>query len=811
MKIKKNLPKVLSAAMSLTILCSSVGVAAYSAGVDSTGQTAVKTEAKKDAAVKATSETKKADKKQYNKEESVYVIADAQGNPNKVIVSDWIQNTGKAQKLSDRSNLKDIEVVKGDASFTMNENNACEWDAKGDDIYFKGTGSVDLPVGVSIVYELDGKPTAPKDLAGKSGKLKIKINYTNRQFEETEINGKKEKIYVPFVMLTGMMLDNEIFNNVKVSNGKVINDGSHTYVAGFALPGMADSLKLKKDELDIPSAVEITADVKDFALATTLTVATNDLFSDLDVGKLDSKVKDLSKQLNKLTDATGKLLDGTSKLYKGVSTMLEKSGALTDGFNELQKGAKTLKTGTSSLKSGTGDLKNGAVTLDNGVGTLKNGANTLANGAGSLAGGAVQVDNGAGSLAGGAVQVDNGAGQLQGYLNNLSGGLNTISANSAQLRSGAKQVFNTFLSTADTQIAAAGLTAEKLTIGNYAKVLTGLINSLSDENAQKLAYDTALKTVTATVNSQKSVIRQSVEDAVKKQVTEGVLAASGYTMTAEQYDAALAAGEIPEEAQKQIAGAIASQMTTMQATIDTNTDAQINAIIKQNMESQEVTTQINTAVAKAKGGRQSLQALKTQLDSYNTFYNGILSYTTGVDSAGNGAKEILNGAGTLKNGTASLKNGANQLKSGTGSLKDGANQLNKGTGDLNKGAKELKTGSGKLRSGTVTLHNGAQTLDTGVGSLVDGIGSLKNGTVTLINGIKTLKSGSMELDKGMKEYKKEGVDKLKKAADGDVKTLVERIKAIANASKNYKSYSGIADNADGKVNFIFKTDGIEEE
>jgi putative membrane protein len=69
----------------------------------------------------------------------------------------------------------------------------------------------------------------------------------------------------------------------------------------------------------------------------------------------------------------------------------------------------------------------------------------------------------------------------------------------------------------------------------------------------------------------------------------------------------------------------------------------------------------------------------------------------------------------------------------------------------------------------------------------------------------------MELDKGMKEYKKEGVDKLKKAADGDVKTLVERIKAIANASKNYKSYSGIADNADGKVNFIFKTDGIEEE
>ena len=43
------------------------------------------------------------------------------------------------------------------------------------------------------------------------------------------------------------------------------------------------------------------------------------------------------------------------------------------------------------------------------------------------------------------------------------------------LNSGAEQVFNTLLSTADTQIAAAGLTADKLTIKNYDSVLEGLI------------------------------------------------------------------------------------------------------------------------------------------------------------------------------------------------------------------------------------------------------------------------------------------------------------------------------------------------
>lgn len=807
MNIKKNLPKILSAAMSLLILCGGVSMASYAAGAESTGAAApAKAEAKATAKEKSVKEAKK-----YSKEETVYVIADANGNPDKVIVSDWIKNTDKASKLKDKSNLKDIEVVKGKASYTIDENNAYEWNADGGDVYYKGNGSTKLPVGVSIVYELDGKQVAPKELAGKSGRLKIKIDYTNRQFEEVSVNGKKEKIYVPFVMLTGMMLDNEKASGVTVSNGKVINDGSHTYVAGFALPGMEDSLKLKSDELDIPSSVEITADVKDFELATTLTVATNDMFSDVDVSKIDSKVKDLNKQLDKLTDATDKLLDGTSQLYKGLSTLLDKSGELIDGIDKLYDGARQIKDGTKKLSDGTVTLKDGAAQLDGGAGDLKDGAITLDSGAGSLKSGAAQVDSGAGSLAGGAAQVDSGVAQLQGYISSLSGGLNTISSNSESLKSGAKQVFETFLSTADAQIAAAGLTADKLTIENYGKVLTALIGSLSDENAQAYAYGTALNTVTATVNSQKDLIRQGVENEVRKQVTAGVLAAAGYQMTAEQYDAAVAAGQIPEEAQAQISSAVSAQMTAMQGTIDENTEAQAAAIIEQNMKSDEVQKQIAEGAAKMSAGRKSLEALKTQLDSYNTFYNGILSYTAGVDKASGGAKDILSGTGALKSGTSDLKAGANQLKSGTGSLSNGASQLKDGTAALKNGAGELKYGSAQLKDGTKTLNSGAKTLDNGTAELVKGIYTLKSGSPALTDGIKQLTEGSMTLNKGMKQYKEEGIDKLKKAADGDVKSLVERIKAISKVSKNYKSFSGISDEADGKVDFIFKTDGITQE
>lgn len=806
MNIKKNLPKALAAVMSIAILCAGVGTAAFTAGAESAGASNSAKDNNK--TEKAESASKSEKKVQYNKKETVYVIADAQGKPEKVIVSNWIQNTAEKKKLKDKTNLKDIEVLKGDNSYTIDENNVCEWDADGGDIYYKGTGSTNLPVGVKITYELNGKAVSPAELAGKSGKLKIKIDYSNREYREETVNGKKEKIYVPFVMLTGMMLDNEKTENVTVTNGKVINDGTHTFVVGFALPGMQETLRLDSAELKIPSSVEITADVKNFELATTLTLATNDMFGDLDVEKLDSKAKDLNKKLDELVSATGKLLDGSSQLYKGLSTLLDKSGELIDGVNQLYDGSKQIADGAESLKKGAEALNDGAAQLDKGAGDLKDGAEKLDSGVGSLSGGAAQVDSGADSLAAGASQLDNGIAQLQGYIAQLSGGLNTISANSSQLTGGAKQVFNTFLSEADKQIAAAGLSAPELTIENYSEVLDKLIESLSDENARALAEKTARETVTATVESQRELIRQGVENAVRKQVTEAVLAAAGLSMTSDEYDAAVAAGQIPDEVQAQISAGVSTQMSAMQGVIDENTEAQIQSIIEENMNSEQVQAQIAEAVERITAGRASLQALKKQLDSYNTFYNGIISYTAGVDQANNGAMQILDGTNAVKSGSGELASGSAQLKNGTDQLNSGADQLKDGSTALKNGAGQLKQGSSKLASGTGELSAGAVSLSDGASALFNGIGTMRGNIPSLISGITQLKDGSMQLSEGINKFKKEGVDKLKKAADGDLKSLAERIKAISKVSKKYQSYSGLSDGAQGKVDFIFKTAGI---
>ncbi len=779
--IKKHLPKVLSAAMTMTILCCTVGVTAYSAGVEKNAPAAAA--AATETAPKAKTADAAADSKRFSKEETVYVIAGADGTPQKVIVSDWIKNPQKAKTIADKSDLKDIENTKGDETYTINEKKMVEWGADGNDIYYKGTSSEQLPVGVSIRYELDGAPIAPKDLGGKSGRLKMTFSYTNRQAEEVTINGKKEKIYVPFVMLTGMMLDNEKAGNVTVSNGKVINDGSRTYVAGFALPGMQASLGLDKDKIKLPDTVEVTADVRDFELATTLTVAANQVFNDIDTAKLDKKTDELKKKLGELTDGVNRLADGTSQLYSGLSTLLDRSGELIDGVRELYSGAEQLKGGSAALAKGAGDLSDGAEKLDGGVAALQSGAGKL--------------QSGAGDLAGGAGQLDDGVATLQGYIGTLAGGLSQISANSATLVGGARQVFQTLLGEADKQIEAAGLTADSLTIDGYADTLNALTEQLSDENAQKLAYQTAYKTVSATVNSQRGVIRQAVEAQVKKQVTDGVLAEAGLGLDSDSYDAAVAAGQVSEEVQMQVSGAIASQMANMDETIDAETDAQTAALIETNMQSDEVQAQIAEGVQKAAGGRRSLQALKAQLDSYSGFYYGIISYTDGVDQANAGAQEILGGAVSLKDGAQSLADGAGQLKGGTKELKSGADTL--------------KAGSAQLKDGADALHSGAVTLDGGMLQLYNGIGTLNSGAGALLDGVTQLENGAQQLDAGMQKLKKEGVDALVKAADGDLTSLADRAKAMIRASKKYQSFSGLGDNTDGKVDFIFKTDAVKKE
>ncbi len=69
----------------------------------------------------------------------------------------------------------------------------------------------------------------------------------------------------------------------------------------------------------------------------------------------------------------------------------------------------------------------------------------------------------------------------------------------------------------------------------------------------------------------------------------------------------------------------------------------------------------------------------------------------------------------------------------------------------------------------------------------------------------------MKLSDGLVKFNEEGIEKLVQAVDGDVSGLITRIKATSDVSKDYKSFSGISDNMDGNVKFIYKTESIEKD
>lgn len=676
-----------------------------------------------------------------SKDETVYVLAGADGSVQKIIVSDWLKNELGSASLTDKSGLSNIENVKGDESYSINGDNMTVWDAQGNDIYYQGDIQKELPVGLTVRYTLNGKAVSPEQLKGQSGKVTIRFDYENRQYETVQINGQNQRIYVPFAMLTGMILDNDTFRNVTVSNGKLVNDGDRTVVVGLAFPGLQENLNLSRDQLSIPSSVEITADVTDFSLGMTVTLACNDLFSqlgDVDLGSLDA-----AGSLNKLTDAMDQLLNGSSALYDGLTTLLDKSGELAAGVEELAQGAAAIKAGADSLDEGAAELKAG--------------------------------------------------------LADLSEGLNKLSANSAALNGGAEQVFNSLLETATAQIRAKGLTVPDLTIENYAEELNKLIKSLDETTV----YENALTQVTAAVEKQRPLITQKVTAAVRQEVeakvtaavkTEATTAAQAQVaenvirtatgMTKKDYDAAVAAGQIPQatqdavnaaiqaqlsdpNVQKQINATVEAQMASetvkntikaqtdaqmqtekMQAAISQNVELQVKKAIAENMASDEVQKQLQAASE----GSKTLIALKASLDDYNAFYLGLLDYTAGVDEAAEGSNELYAGAGDLKDGTA-----------------------------------ELRAGAAKLYAGVLQL---------------------KDGTPALVSGVTQLKDGAMQLSEGLQQLNKEGIQKLTKLLQDDLGDLTARVQATIDVSKDYRSFSGISDDASGQVKFIYRTDEI---
>ncbi|HAF27276.1 MAG TPA: hypothetical protein DCG85_08195 [Lachnospiraceae bacterium] len=717
-----------------------------------------------------------------DREETVYVITDAKGDVEQTIVSEWLKNPEGKDVLTDASSLENIENVKGDETYSAGSNDTIEWNANGNDIYYQGKTNEQTPIDVKITYYLDGEEIAPEDLAGKSGKVKIRFDYTNNELRTEEISGNEEDLCVPFTVVSALFLPVDSFSNVSVTNGKVVSDGSRNIVVGLAMPGLKESLDpdgKAKEELDerfednditIPDYVEVEADATDFALDMTVSVAMPDLISDFDMaGGID--LSGLDESMDRLNDA---------------------AAALTNGTGELKSGADKLANGSFSLKDGAERLASGIGQYTAGVGQLTGGLSQLKGGSSQLAGGAGELAKGSGDLANGAAQVSAGVGKMSDSLNNMKTSLDAgIAEQQANKNALAPQVdadkaavtsavtgFGTEIANASAT-AAAGAAAQAA--GNAAAGAAAQASASAAAGAAAKAAGDAVTTeaITAAMQEYNAGIGNVLATAQDPEAAQAAIKDLAGKM--QNAAAKAAAGAVSEDL---IAGAVASQTDSITAAAAGAASNSVQAAMA------DPNTQ--AAIAQAAGAAaqgvssEGVTSAVTRLATDAGNLGGAVGAETALTTIQ--SQTDLSQLTDLVNGAQALASGAQDLANGAGQLANGANTLDQGMASALNGATALDQASGQLKSGSSELAKGAGTLADGMGKLDDGAG---------------------RLSEGIAQFDEEGIKKITNAVDGDVATEIDRIQKIMSLSQDYKTFTKLAEGETGKVKFIYRTGAIK--
>ena len=783
-----------------------------------------------------------------DKDESVYLISDANGNVNKTIVVDHLKNKDKKDTLEDASNLSDIENVKGKEKFTQS-GDKLTWQAGGKDIYYQGTATEEPPVTQKVTYYLDGKEISPEDLAGKSGKVKIRFDYTNTTSYTETVNGEKQTVSVPFAAVTGLVLGDG-FENIEVTNGKAEVSDSSSVVLGYALPGLKDSLGIKDGDLDgdvnIPEYMEMTADVENFSMPAAMTFVVNasDYVSTdgIDTSDLDDMINDLKDASTQLQDGSKTLAEGTDTLADGLSTLQSKLGTFASGVGTLQSGLKTYTDGVSTLSGGLN-------TLGNSTGALVSGADKLNSGAGQLASGSATLKDGLKTYTDGASTLAAGASNLDAGMDTLKSGTDTLSQSAPSLVSGVNSLsdgINTLDKALKTPMSdeEAAKYKEAAKAGVDAK-LADDTNATSYNNTKKYAADEYYKEMTSDSSVEKTVeslkanktlynmIYSTVEAQVKQQIEATVVQQAGEALV-KKYEDQLGSRELAIKAIYNASGK--DYDNDVKALSTSNTDSQLKTMATQVLDGVASSSKdaVGTSVADAaKTGAETgaQEAVITGIDStkknisdqINAKQESGESLVSGATKLNAGAKVLAEKLPELAKGVANLKDGSSQLSAGAAKLTANNDTLNAGATALNAGASQLSAGTQSLINSVPTLTSGIKQLvdgsntlvannaqlNSGASQLADGTNQIVSGVDQLTTGSKTLSEGAHTLADGMVQFNEEGINKILDAYNGDLKPFTDKLQAVIDAGEEYQTYSAIADGQTGSVKFIYKLASID--
>ena len=753
------------------------------------------------------------------KEETVYVNADATGTIDEVTVSNWLKNSGSVSgSLTDASTLKDIKNVKGDETFKAS-GDTLTWNTDGEDIYYQGTTDQNLPVSVKLTYYLDGKEIKPADLKGKSGHLKIQVDYTNKEKKTVSVDGKQEEVYTPFVMMTGMILPNETFSNVTIDNGKVISDGSKNIVVGFGMPGMKESLNLdesKTEDLTIPESLCVEADVTDFTMSSTFTVALTDLLDDIDFDNIVD-VDSLKSSLDELEDAALQLVSGSDTLADGA-------GTLADGVNSYTEGADTLNDAIQKYLGSNGELNGSVTEYVNGVNKVVKGVQDYTDGTNALADGVTAYIGGEQQLAAGAAklsQLSSGLKTVQGAISQLNAAIDgegsateDIQSASRQLAAGTAQL-KTALNdgiAVPVQNIAGNLQSLSQQLGainqQLATLDTTCQSAVDDLNAKIADYNNKVDAAQSAATSSKATINSAISELqTKKDQTTDETAKADLQLAIDKLNAASNAADGLLGLEK------ASEVSVSLPSIDTTPIQKEMGEIAASMETfKKTANDLNAQLPEMKEKLESITAMKSQLPT-----EALGQLSASVDQLNAGMQGLNAAIGSFSSNLGTLNESVQAqfpaAVTGILELNGGFSQLSANNDALLAGANKLKANSSTLVAGVQTLQSGTNQLASGLNTLgsqmSSGAAKLSLNSAALREGAATLQSGARELADGMEKFDREGTSKLKSTVEDELGDVLDRFDALTSDDCTYTTFSGKDSGMEGSVKFVIETEAIE--
>lgn len=794
------------------------------------------------------------DENPTEKTETVYSVLNSDGSISDTIVSSWLHDEDGINNIKETLNLTDVKNIKSNEK-PSKDGNTYTWNAKGNDVYYEGTATKQLPVSVKLRYELDGQEMSAKDMEGKSGHLKLMISFTNNYSQVKNINGKSIVIH-PSYLAGGMLnMSTGKFSNVKCESGKIVNDGTNEMLAFANIPGLNETLKsagLDKvnNQLGISDDVTVEADVNDFDLGSIMVGMTNEIDLASELGDIGS-VSELTDGIDQLIEADNQLIDGSKQLYDGTTQLKEQAAPLTGSSDQVRQ----LSAGAIQLNDGVKALQTGLTAYTNGVDTLAAGSQQLY----GIPQGVSQIQTGvSGNLGQGKTNLLDGATKLNEGLKQLKAQVNTLNPNE--------------LDTMQSQIQTAMGTLGDMqkTITTDSGKLQGLSNSLGEasDSLDALKNDTTLADQITDVATDVAVLQNTVEannknitaknteitnkisdinskiTDVNNQITDKVRAVNGEISSAySTANAALDAAASTEGLDEKTKAAIESAKSKLtNQSIPTPVDGKwIQTIDANSLTLKDDLKSLNSdkLVEDANNITKTLKGLDAKLKAMNTELSKAQTVLVGEDGNGGLKNDLIVAQGTLgemnkllsqytdpstekvknvknfKELVTSLQAAAKELSAGSEGILGGVQQVNAGLTQLQKkseaGITQVAKGSKTLSSNSATLNGGASALSDATGTLAGQSGTfneMADGLDTLGKAFETLNSGAKQLYEGNEQFKSEGLDQLKEKVDlgvGELETLQSVMDEIKAMNKEYASYSGAPEGATVNSRYVFRT------